>query len=620
MVLAATVFGSCSAAAQTQSQIPSCQEVFKRLWNDRPNNTPEEFRQALEETLSPASSPGCAAEYIHAVEPQLQATALKLFKPTRQNLLKALQNYSAQQQQTSTTSSTASVTPVSKVTGPSAIAEEFSGVSISSSTSAMTFQFTPGTLVPNLKLQDVIVPCSSTLRINRDCLSAPLQTFFEMLTLSISANTSTAGQSIKGTATSGTSGSTAAAATLSTAGTTEPSFGGFGVKVVAIYTSDNSKTAGKNPGDVSDAQKQLDSNLSKYSAEFYRELIKNCPTYVAASQGAIDALASPTTQDLFFQSLQGQYAPVGNALLACLQSDNLLAKDLQNYLAAVLVAEANNEDLGAARKPLLGFEYDLNTPPNQPSYSSLKSNFTFTFGKTASEKATEQAKKAAAKGQTGAPSCGREGGKATSIGQPACAAAKLAVIAASQTSARGAAEIASQSDSLSNSKSQNAAAKGTASANTKPWTINASVGVDLYNSEPSSSIPSASHLRDVQAGVEIDYLVPSSKIPVVGPLIGDSTLAGTYYYQDQTSPSILKGPPQSITIADLPSTATQVYTTRGPINLGQIRLGLGTGTNVSFPICFTYSNRSALIAHPIKGVQFGLSYNLSSLFASSSTK
>jgi hypothetical protein len=239
----------------------------------------------------------------------------------------------------------------------------------------------------------------------------------------------------------------------------------------------------------------------------------------------------------------------------------------------------------------------------------LKSNFTFTFGKSECEK---HAKKAPAKDQPSGASCSTEGGKANSIPQSAGAAAKLVVSGTSQTTAPAVAETAT--------KDQSAAAKGTAAANTKPWTINASVSADLYNSEPSSSIPSASHLRDIQAGVEIDYLVPSSKIPVVGSLIGDSTLAGTYYYQDQTSPSILKGPPQSITIADLPSTATQVYTARGPINLGQIRLGFGTGTNVSFPICFTYSNRSELIAHPIKGLQFGLSYNLSSLFASSSTK
>jgi hypothetical protein len=112
--------------------------------------------------------------------------------------------------------------------------------------------------------------------------------------------------------------------------------------------------------------------------------------------------------------------------------------------------------------------------------------------------------------------------------------------------------------------------------------------------------------------------VTTSKIPTIGSLIGDSTLAGTYYYQDQTSPSVLKGPPSSITLVNLPSTATQVCTTRGPINLGQIRYGFGTGSNVSFPICFTYANRSELITHPIKGLQFGLNYKLSSLFTNSS--
>ena len=201
--------------------------------------------------------------------------------------------------------------------------------------------------------------------------------------------------------------------------------------------------------------------------------------------------------------------------------------------------------------------------------------------------------------------------------KPACETASL-VIASGQGTSKGATSTGDIAASLSNAKSQNNAVKGTAKDSTKPFAINASVGADIYDAEPSSNIPSASHLRDIQAGVEIDWILRSSKLPLIGNLVGDSTLAGTYYYQDQTSPAILKGPPQSITIAGLPSNANQVYTSRGPIDLGQIRLGLGTGSNVSFPICFTYSNRSALIAHPIKGLQFGLSYNLSSIFTKKS--
>ena len=60
---------------------------------------------------------------------------------------------------------------------------------------------------------------------------------------------------------------------------------------------------------------------------------------------------------------------------------------------------------------------------------------------------------------------------------------------------------------------------------------------------------------------------------------------------------------------------------RGVIHLGQFRLGFGTGSNsnFTFPIAFTYSNRTELIVHPTWGVQFGITYNLNSLFSSSGT-
>jgi hypothetical protein len=47
--------------------------------------------------------------------------------------------------------------------------------------------------------------------------------------------------------------------------------------------------------------------------------------------------------------------------------------------------------------------------------------------------------------------------------------------------------------------------------------------------------------------------------------------------------------------------------------------GGGTGTNLSFPVAFTYSNRTELVVHPAWGLQVGISYNLTSLFSSSGT-
>jgi hypothetical protein len=149
------------------------------------------------------------------------------------------------------------------------------------------------------------------------------------------------------------------------------------------------------------------------------------------------------------------------------------------------------------------------------------------------------------------------------------------------------------------------------------------VAASIYDATPSSSVPGASLLRSLQAGAELDYIVPTGGLPGFLGKIGDSTASLAYYYQDQTSPSILKVTPGSpltgITLVDLPSTATQIFTQKGPIQVGQFKYGFGTGKNVKFPIAVTYSSRSELIVHPSWGVQFGVSYDFTSLFSGTTT-
>ena len=160
------------------------------------------------------------------------------------------------------------------------------------------------------------------------------------------------------------------------------------------------------------------------------------------------------------------------------------------------------------------------------------------------------------------------------------------------------------------------------SNSTAPWTLTYNVGASLYNSTPSSNIPGASSLRDVQAGLQLDRNIASSKWPGILGKIGDTTVSATYYYQYQSSPSILNVTPGSplngITITGLPSTATQVFTQKGNISVAQLKYGFGKGTNLSFPIAVTYSNRTELIAHPTWGLQFGVSYDLSALMGAGS--
>jgi hypothetical protein len=164
----------------------------------------------------------------------------------------------------------------------------------------------------------------------------------------------------------------------------------------------------------------------------------------------------------------------------------------------------------------------------------------------------------------------------------------------------------------------------TSSAPTPPWNLTYNVGASIYDSTPASTIPGSSLLRDLQAGTELDRNITSSKWPGILKKIGDSTASATYYFQYQSSPSILNVTPGSplngINFTGLPSTATQVFSKKGDIHVAQAKWGLGKGTNVKFPIAVTYSNRTELIAHPAWGLQFGVTYDFSALMGTGSSK
>jgi hypothetical protein len=148
----------------------------------------------------------------------------------------------------------------------------------------------------------------------------------------------------------------------------------------------------------------------------------------------------------------------------------------------------------------------------------------------------------------------------------------------------------------------------------KSWKITANGAVSIYDSQPSSSIPGASKLRDTQFGAEGDYTIPT-----IG-MLNSSTLGLAYYFQDQTSPAILNVTPSSpltgISFTGLPSSTTQVFTQTGYIHLGQVKLTLGSSNSgFSLPISVTASNRTELIVNNKISVrpQIGISYSFDSL-------
>lgn len=149
-----------------------------------------------------------------------------------------------------------------------------------------------------------------------------------------------------------------------------------------------------------------------------------------------------------------------------------------------------------------------------------------------------------------------------------------------------------------------------------PVTLTANGAFSIYDSDPSSAIPGASRLRDIQAAAQADhdFQLNSSITGKIG-----MTLTGAYYFQHQSSPAILNVDPSSpvpgVTFTGLPPNATQVFAEKGNISIGQVKLSVGSGSNIKVPISVTYSNRTELITKPTWRGQIGISYDFDSLFS-----
>jgi hypothetical protein len=147
-------------------------------------------------------------------------------------------------------------------------------------------------------------------------------------------------------------------------------------------------------------------------------------------------------------------------------------------------------------------------------------------------------------------------------------------------------------------------------------TITANGAVSFYNGTPSTTVPGARILRDFQLAAETAYTFGSG----TPAFLGQSTLSAAYYYQDQTSPSILNvtpGQPVSgVIFTGLPSTATQVFAQRGVINLVQGKFNFIPGKgSINVPLSVTWSNRTELVTQKVWRTQIGISYDFDSLFS-----
>jgi len=145
------------------------------------------------------------------------------------------------------------------------------------------------------------------------------------------------------------------------------------------------------------------------------------------------------------------------------------------------------------------------------------------------------------------------------------------------------------------------------------WSFTANAAIEAYNDRPSSFVPGRGYVRDAQVGLQFQKSLGTVY------LLGAAAMAGTYYFQYQNRPSILNLTPGTsfpgISFVGLPDTATQVFSTRGNIQVGQIRLVLGPeNSSARFPVSITYSNRTEFIDRPGWRGQVGVSYDFDSLF------
>jgi len=602
---------SSSPAAQlsSQSSVPlkSCEAIAKAMVAEQADISSGRKRiastaQTLEEYLVRqyvATLTNAVPCFLDANQPNPDINKLL---PQQVSLWSGLLALSGTQQEGSSLSSSGSTNPVSKPGGPTALAEEFGGANVSTATSSLTAQWSPGTLLGNILLARPDYLCGNLGARPGACISKAELADLAPLTMKITANTTNATPSVSGTAATTGSAASSQQVNVSSKGASGPSFSGlsvsysFGSKTKTLANAITALEA--DAKDNSQVSQAATSAAKTYLNEVTTELkdafafaqgTNKCPAYNTWSTQAETTLAAYLDSSKQ-EDLAKEIAALYRDLLTQMQNDQDCVQALKTLgeLTSKIATTRVAEDVllvQPSTTPELGLEYDLNTPQNKPAYSSVKVSGNWQFGRPWE------------KGQ---------------------AAANL--VTAVQSFISVASDINAKSNSANASsavKQLKAAGKPVAQATTPPWSLTANGTVDIYNAEPPSTIPSASHLRDIQAGAELAYLFsPSSNSGPLREFIGSVRLSGAYSYQDQTSPAILTGPALT-DFTGLPSSTTSAYAQRGIIHLGQVKLGLGTGSNLSYPLSFTYSNRTELVTHPTWGLQFGISYNLTSLFASS---
>jgi len=579
LLLAMAAAASGSFAQTGDSPKDYCRDTLEDIVNKAGAN-PASGERLIEQALDFTNAQPCMA--------QLFADYIKTARVRA--IQKSLQGRLNNQQLTSTTAPQGTTSPISKpATSALSLISEYGGVTTSTQNQTATIQISPYKVPSNLAASGWVPYCDQWLAVTRECISGGLLQQMNRLSASITANTNTSAQSLAAVPVSGsTSTGSAQPVTATASGSRAPSFAGATGKYVLWYNKGKAGKLDFSKVDYSTATGRLNQLVRDLAGNRLYAQWQSC---LAADLSAIwvdpsaphKTLRSPAEIGEAIKNALEDYVkiadilrlgeplkschaaitlPPAGDLKAARASDQQFIADLPAAIAALdqIQAQIDAAIIQTMTTPALSVEYDFSAPVNQPTYSIAKLAYSYTH-----QGAEPASKTACPASPTGA-------------GKPA----------------------------------------GTVAC--PSWTLTLNAGLSWYSATPASSIPGSSLLRDLQVGIEWDQPIASSQWKAIGSLIGDTTLSATYYYQDQTSPSILKVTPGSpvagITLTGLPATATQVFTQKGNIHCAQLRYAFGTGTNVKFPVAVTWSNRSELIARPTWGAQFGVSYDFSSLLGS----
>jgi len=559
-----------TGAANSQEAPPACgyfmQEIAK-------NNL------KLSDLSNVTISVACFWEISLQSQPQLLQSRLRAEA--------AVQKGTATTQTGAPTGANGTTSAVSKGNTPLAsLASEYGGVTSSTSNQTMTIQATLDGIPSALGGKGFLPYCRNAFLTIPGCVSASTLRRLNRFGLGVTANTSSPSQNISGSAS--TPQGTSQQASLKSAGSTAPSLSSAFGKFTIWPGEYKLPKTGPPPDKVIDAERELDSALAAAQStgatvglppetlQRYKDWQARCiennpsltPTALSDKKRYGELVAkyySQVVRVLFYNStpdcspsatpLKAEDATVPTTLTPWQQS---IVKAAEDYMASMSRFGAQlDQMLRSAATPVLSFEYDINTPTNQPTTSTYKLVGNKAFG---SKICTKNAKT-------------KKGSDSSTV------------------AVNRFTETINIAGNLYNSAPTNVPGAGTFRD------LQAGTETDIAFCTSTARVI-GSFLGNSTLG--LTYYYQDQKSPSILKVTPGMPLPG-------------------INITGLASTTSTVFATKGPINFVQLKYGLGTGKNVKFPIAVSWSNRTDLITHSLWSAQFGVSYDFSSLLNSSSS-